>query len=283
MKELDGKTAVITGGSRGLGLGIAKAFAEAGARVVIASRSASSVEAAVKSIRAEGGESCGMVCDVADPVQVNQLVEQAIQTYGKLDIWVNNAGIAGPYGETINWSAEDFRHVVETNILGTYYGSRAAMKHFIQQHHGKLINILGAGWNRPVAYQNAYSSSKVWIRWFTKSLANETRETGVGVYALNPGMVLTELLTDVEVFEGAKSRLDKFPMVVRVLAKPAEVPAKKIVWLASDATDGKTGLEVNVFNPLAATTGFLMENIRGWLGRPEPESEVKIKVIPPFD
>ena len=105
----------------------------------------------------------------------------------------------------------------------------------------------------------------------------------MGVYALNPGMVLTELLTDVEVFESAAHRLDRFPMVVRVLAKAPEIPAKKMVWLASDATDGKTGLEVNVFNPLAATTGFLMETVRGWLKQPEPTSEVKIKVIPPFD
>jgi glucose 1-dehydrogenase len=155
------------------------------------------------------------------------------------------------------------------------------MKHFIPLHNGKLINILGAGWNKPVPYQNAYSSSKVWIRWFTKSLAEETRASGVGVYALNPGMVLTELLTDVEVFENAKSRLDKFPMVVRVLAKPPEVPAKKVAWLASSATDGQTGLEINVFNSFQVTIGFMMEGIRSMIGKPEPPTQVKIKVVPP--
>jgi glucose 1-dehydrogenase len=283
MNDLIGKTAVITGGSRGLGLGIAQAYAAAGAKVVIASRSQGSVDAAVMSIQAAGGQVCGMTCDVADLEQVKKLAELAIRTFGRLDIWVNNAGIAGPYGATIDWSPETFTQLLQTNILGTYYGSRTAMKHFLAQKQGKLINILGAGWNRPIAYQNAYSSSKAWIRWFTKSLATENLGSGVGVYALNPGMVLTELLTDVEVFEGAAHRLERFPMVVRVMAKSAGVPAAKMVWLASEATDGKTGLEVNVFNPLAASMGFFMENVRTWLKQPEPASGVMIKVIPPFE
>jgi NAD(P)-dependent dehydrogenase (short-subunit alcohol dehydrogenase family) len=251
--------------------------------VVVASRSQASVDNALKLLQSYGNAIRGFVCDVSDYPQTSALVQYTLETMGRMDIWVNNAGVVGPYGATLDWSPETFRQVVETNILGTYYGSRAAMKHFMAQRSGKLINILGAGWNKAIPYQNAYSSSKVWIRWFTRSLAEETRGSGVGVYTLNPGMVLTELLTDVEVFEGASARLDKFPMVVRVLAKPPEVPARKMVWLASAATDGKTDLEVNVFNPLGAGLGFMQESIRSWFKQPEPKTEVKIKVIPPFD
>jgi NAD(P)-dependent dehydrogenase (short-subunit alcohol dehydrogenase family) len=249
--------------------------------VVIASRNRSPIDQAVTAIQASGGVAAGCVVEVSNLSQVESLAKFAVDTFGRLDIWVNNAGVSGPYGDTLDFSPETFQNVVQTNIMGVYYGSRVAMKCFIPVRAGKLINILGAGWRKPVPYQNAYSSSKVWIRWFTRSLAVETRNTGVGVFALNPGMVLTELLTDVEVFESASSRLDLFPMIVRALAKPPEVPAEKAVWLASSATDGKTGLEVNVFNPLVPTLGFMREGLRKLFKRSVPRSDVKIKVIPP--
>lgn len=281
MRNEDTKVVVITGGSRGLGLGIAKAFSEQGYAVVIASRSIQSVEQAVQNIQASGGQAAGKAVDVADMQQLKDLLQFTLTTFGRLDVWINNAGTAGPYGDTLDCSPDTFYQVIQTNIVGVYNGSRVAMKHFIPQHKGKLINILGAGWNKPVPYQNAYSSSKVWIRWFTKSLAQETKDSGVGVFSLNPGMVLTELLTDVEVFEGAKSRLEAFPMVVRVLAKPPEVPARKVVWLASSETDGKTGLEINVFNPVGSSLGFIREGLRKLFHQPEPNTNVKIKIIPP--
>jgi NAD(P)-dependent dehydrogenase (short-subunit alcohol dehydrogenase family) len=281
MGVLDGKVAVITGGSRGLGLGIAKMMASEGASVVIASRSQKSVLEACDQITRAGGKAAGIPVDVSDYNQMEALLQFAIQSFQKVDIWINNAGVAGPYGATLSCSPEIFSSVVNTNIMGTYHGSRVAMKYFIPRGEGKLINILGNGWQKPVPFQNAYSSSKIWVRWFTRSLAEETKGTGVGVYALNPGMVLTDLLTDVEVFEDDQAKLDKFPMVVRVLAKPPEVPARAVVKLASAESDGKTGLEVNVFSPLASGLGFMREGIRSFLKQPEPPSNVKIKVVPP--
>ncbi len=281
MSLLENKVAVVTGGSRGLGLGIAREFAQEGARVVIASRSQKSVDDAVKLICDHGGRAAGISVDVGEMEQVKDLLQFTLDNFGQLDIWINNAGTSGPYGETLDYSPEIFSQVIRTNIIGTYNGSRVAMKHFVAQHSGKLINILGNGWRKPVPYQNAYASSKIWMRWFTQSLATESRDTGVGVFALNPGMVLTELLTDVEVYESARSRLDIFPMIVRVLAKPPEVPARKVAWLASSATDGKTGLVVNVFNPVASSFGFIREGINRIFKQPEPPTDVQIKVIPP--
>lgn len=280
MGVLDGKVAVITGGTRGLGMGIAMAFAREGAAVVVASRSSESVEAAVQQIRSIGGKSTGLAVDVANLAQVESLARHAISQFDRIDIWVNNAGTAGPYGSTLGYTPEAFNQVLATNILGVYHGSRTAMPVFLQQGSGKLINILGHGYNRPVAWQNAYASSKAWVRSFTKSLAEETKDSHVGVYAFNPGLVLTELLTDVEVIEGSEERLKSFPTIVRMWAKPPEIPAKKIVWIASNATDGKTGLLVNLFSPWQALLGAVKEGIRVLIKQPAAGPEIKLRKIP---
>lgn len=145
-----------------------------------------------------------------------------------------------------------------------------------------IINILGAGSDKPAPYQNAYGSSKIWVRAFTLALAEETKNSGVGVYAFNPGMVLTDLLTDVEVVRGSEERLKLFPKVVRMIAKPAEVPAKKAVWLASAATDGKTGLWVKQMTPFTFPMGMLRERFRSKKAG-EDEGLIKIKVVPPAE
>lgn len=278
--ELRGKVAVITGGTRGIGLAIARSFAEQGAAVVLASRSQKAVDAAVELIQRQGGQAAGMAVDVAQYAQVQSLLRLALSQFGRLDIWVNNAGTAGPYGPTLDLCTRAFSEVVQTNILGVYHGSRAAMLHFVAQGSGKLINLLGHGYKGPVPWQNAYSASKAWVRSFTKALAEEYKDSGVGVFAFNPGMVLTDLVTDVQVVEGSQPRLEKFPMVVRMLAKPVEVPAQKAVWLASCATDGKTGLLVSLFSPWTMLVGALKEGWRALLKRPEPPLDLRIRVIP---
>jgi NAD(P)-dependent dehydrogenase (short-subunit alcohol dehydrogenase family) len=264
-----------------LGLAAALAFAAEGAAVVVGARSAAAVEAAVRQIRAAGGRASGRATDVADLAQVQALADLALSEFGRLDIWLNNAGSAGPYGPTLDFTPEAFRQVIDTNIVGVYHGSRVALRHFVAQRSGKLINLVGHGYNGPVPWQNAYGSSKAWVRSFTMALAAETKEAGVGVFAFNPGMVLTELLTNVEVLAGSEDRLKNFPAVVRMWAKPPERPAQKLVWLASAATDGQTGKLVNIFSPALMLGGALREWWRGLLKQPDPPTPVRLKVIPP--
>jgi len=281
MGLLANKVAVITGSSRGFGLAMAQAFASEGASVVLASRSDSAIQKAVESIRPMGAQATGTACDTSDMKQVEALGDHAVKTFGRFDIWVNNAGVSPACGPTVHVQPDEFVKTTQTNVLGTYYGSVVAMRHFLPRHAGKLINIAGAGARGPVPMQSAYAASKAWIRNFTLALAREYQDSGVCVHVLNPGMMTTDMLTQVEVVAGFEHKLDALPMVLRVLGKPPEAPARKAVWLASSVTDGRTGLEVSVFNPLTAMFGFMRERIRGLAGQPGDWPRPNITSVPP--
>jgi glucose 1-dehydrogenase len=273
---------VVTGGTRGLGLAIAQAYAAEGAAVAVASRSAEAVDQAVRALAASGANARGRAVDVSRLEEVEALAELALQAFGHIDIWVNNAGTAGPYGPTLEISPQAFNQVVQTNILGVYHGSMVAAKHFMDQGHGKLINLLGYGAKGAAPYQNAYGSSKAWVRRFTQSLAQETRNSGLGVFAFSPGMVLTDLLTHVEVIQGSEPRLKNFPVVLRILAKPPQAVTEKAIWLASSATDGKTGLEVFTASTGRMMLGAIRESLRSFFMRPAPPVDLEMTVIPSF-
>jgi len=281
MKKLAGKVAVITGASRGLGKAMAELFAREGARVVLSARSADEIEANAAALRAEGLEAAAFACDVARADQVEALAHFAIRTYGHFDIWINNAGMAGPYGATVDLAPADFLAVQQTNMFGTYHGSLTAMRHFLPRKSGKLINLLGAGSTKPVPDQNAYGSTKAWIRVFTLALAAETKGSGVGVFALQPGLMDTDLLTEIVTFEPYGKRLRGFmPFLIRAAGKKPEVPARKVLWLASSATDGKTGLDVSVSSRFAFLFGFLREGLRTLFRRPARPVELNVRIIP---
>lgn len=281
MNRLSGKVAVITGGTRGLGLAIALAYAAQGATVVVASRSQESVDKAVSTLTATGAQASGHSCDVGNGSQVRALRQETLARYGQLDIWVNNAGLSAPYGPTLDIPPQRFLDVLQTNILGTYYGSWVAMQHFISQDRGKLINLLGRGDDKPVPLQNAYASSKAWIRSFTLALAQEYEETSVGVFAFNPGLVKTDLITNVDVIAGYEERVKPLETVTRMWANPPEVPAQKAVWLASSATDGRTGLEVNVLTPARIVVGLLQEGWRRFTNQPAEEAPLTVHTVAP--
>jgi len=281
MKILEGKVAVITGASRGLGKALAEAYAAEGAKVILSGRSKDDLEKNVAMLKSQGFEASAFVCDVSIPQQVEALARFTIQTFGHFDIWINNAGTGGPYGPTLDIAPLDFMSVLQTNMFGTFYGSIVAMRHFLPRKSGKLINILGAGDKGPVANQNPYASSKSWIRVFTLALAKEYKETGVGVFAFQPGLMDTDLLKEVTTFSNQAERLQRImPFLIRAIGRQPQVPACKAVWLASSATDGKSGLYVRAGSGLAVLVGFLREGLRQLLRLPVREVDIHTKIIP---
>jgi glucose 1-dehydrogenase len=281
MGMLDGKVIVITGGTRGLGLAVAHACKAEGAKLVIGSRSEDSVRAALETLTTSGGEVRGLPCDVSDLNQVEALAALAEAEFGRFDIWINNAGYAPPFGPSMHVSPEAMIRTIDTNIVGVYHGSLVAMRHFMQNGRGKLINILGRGDDgKPAVMQNAYAASKAWMRSFTLGLAKEYDETGVGIFAVNPGMLTTDFLTDLVAVSGYESRLKVMPTIMRMFARSPEEAAPRIVWLASSATDGRTGLVINDFGPLATLRGALREGWRRVRRRPAPETPFNVRLVP---
>jgi glucose 1-dehydrogenase len=281
MSLLSNQVAVITGASRGLGFAIAQAYAAEGAAVVLAARSRNTLDHSVELIQKQGFEATSMACDTSNPEAAESLADFALQNYGRLDIWVNNAGIGAPYGPTLSIEPNRFEQVIRTNIDGVYYGSMAALKRFLPQKAGKLINLIGRGSDGPVPFQNAYASSKTWVRSFTLALAREYRHSGVGIFAFNPGLVLTDMLTQVDVISGYGQKVLPLNTVIRLWANPPSVPAQKALWLASAATNGKTGLAINVLTPSVMIGGLVKEAWRMITRQPSPTPTIQTHEVPP--
>jgi glucose 1-dehydrogenase len=281
MNTLENKVAVITGGTRGLGLGIAQAYVAAGAAVVIAGRSQGTLDRALAELRSKGARAAGMTCDVSDLTQVEALGAFAEATFGGIDIWVNNAGQSAPYGPTVEVSPDAFRRVVDTNIIGVYNGSIVALRAMLPRRRGKLINLLGRSHKKGIKYQNAYSASKSWVASFTSALAAEYKDSGVDIIAFNPGLVDTDMLRRVDVVQGYEQKVKPLETVLRLWGNQPELPAQKALWLASSATDGKTGLTVNILNPISALRGVLREMGRRITRRPAPDSSLEIRPVAP--
>jgi glucose 1-dehydrogenase len=281
MGQLNGKIAVITGSTRGLGLAMAQAFCREGAAVVVASRSAQTVEKVSAQLRAAGSKAAGIACDVADFEQVKALGQFAIDTFGRFDVWVNNAVLSGPYGPAMEIDPQVFEQTVQANIMGYYYGSWVALRHFLPRRSGKLINIMGRGSREPVPMQIPYAATKAYIRNFTLALAQENKDSGVGIFAYNPGMMDTDLIQRTDVIAGYEDRLNSLGTILRMWSQPPEIPAEKAVWLASPATDGKTGLEIRTMTPGKMLGGALGEVGRRILRRPGKQVNIQVESVPP--
>lgn len=265
MGAFDGKVAVVTGASRGLGLALARRFAAEGARVVLVARSREALEAEAARLTAEGHEALAVPCDVGELAEVEAVRERTLAAFGRLDVWVNDAGVSGPYGPTVSLAPDAFEAVVRTNVLGTYHGSIVALRHFLPRREGTLVNLLGRGDKKPVAFQNAYASSKAWIRSFTLGLAKEHEGEGVGIHLAQPGLVDTDLLRKVDVVEGYEDQLDVFGTIVAMWAQAPERPAGRIVDAVA-RRGGRAGHEtrqMGALRMLAGSAGYLLRRAFG--------------------
>ncbi|HEX8706986.1 MAG TPA: SDR family oxidoreductase [Pyrinomonadaceae bacterium] len=189
--NLSGKTAIVTGGTKGIGRGIAQALVREGMNVCISARHVEEIEAAVDELSELGeGSVTGAVCDVRDYDEVKALVEHAAAELGGLDVLVNNAGI-GIFGRVDETSPEDFRAVLETNLFGVFYCCREAIPLMKQRGGGYIINISSLAGTNAHPRMTAYNASKFGLNGFSEALMQEVRHDGIKVSYIMPGSVNT--------------------------------------------------------------------------------------------
>lgn len=234
-QPLAGQVAIITGGGRGIGRAIAIAYAEAGAIVGVTARTASEIDKVAADITEAGGRAFAITCDVSDRASVESMIKQAISEFGRLDILMNNAG-GGLERTLVGEDDPDvWQQVVEINLLGTYFCTRAALPHLKADGGGKIINIGSGMGHQPRAKNTSYNVSKAGVWMLTRCLALELWEAGVTVNELIPGPVYTELTADVfpkdQAHPGISSEWVKAPEDVVPLA----------LMLATQSDKGPTG------------------------------------------
>jgi 3-oxoacyl-[acyl-carrier protein] reductase len=235
--DLSGKTALITGGSRGLGRAMARGFAEAGADVLITSRHEDELRAAVDVIGKGLSRKVEMVvCDMTDLKQVDALAQTAVSRLGKVDILVNNAGITRD-DLIMRMKKEDWTDVLETNLFGAFYALKAVTRPMLKARGGRIINITSVSGQAGQMGQANYSSAKAGLIGLTKAAARELASRNITVNAVAPGFVLTELTQDLP--EALKAELINRTPLGRF--GTTEEVANAVAFLASDEAAYITG------------------------------------------
>ena len=247
MRPLEGRAAVITGASQGLGLAIAQAYVAAGASVLICARDADAIEHARRALddaATSGQRVVAMTADVSDEADVRKVVERAEASFSRIHVLVNNAGVYGPMGaiEDVDW--REWTRAIEINLYGSVLPCRALLPHFRRHRYGKIVQLSGGGATNPLPRVSAYAASKAAIVRFAETLAQETIDAGIDVNSVAPGALDTRLLD--ELLAAGPERVgqafyDRMLKTKQGGATPLSVGAELAVFLGSAASDGITG------------------------------------------
>jgi 3-oxoacyl-[acyl-carrier protein] reductase len=236
-KLLDGKVAVVTGASRGIGRAIALELANRGARVVVNyNRSADAAADVVAAIEAEGGQATAVQADVSDLSQARALIQAAVKAYGRLDVLVNNAGVTRDQ-LILMMKEEDWDMVVRVNLKSLFNTCKAAARVMVRQRCGRIVNISSVSGIAGQGGQTNYSAAKAGVIGFTKSLAKELGSRQVTVNAVAPGLIPTDLTADLAE-ELCQKAIDLTPL--GRLGRAEEV-AYAVAFLASEEAAFITG------------------------------------------
>ncbi|NQW19784.1 MAG: SDR family oxidoreductase [Chloroflexi bacterium] len=244
MTSLSGKTALVTGASKGIGKAIALAYGKAGANVVATARTESEIEDVTNSIRGFGSKALGVIADLKLETDIAKLVNAAENEFGGVDILVNNAAIIPPGIPVLNFDPQLWRDIMDVNLTSAFLITQKLLPGMIDRGYGKVINISSIGGRKGGTGRAAYRVTKAGLISFTESLAAEVYEHGINVNAICPGGTDTEGYRAVFKTAGRSEN----PR----LSDPAEI-AEVAMFLASDASSAITGTAIDAFggsNPL---------------------------------
>jgi NAD(P)-dependent dehydrogenase (short-subunit alcohol dehydrogenase family) len=244
MFQLTGKTAIVTGASRGIGEVIAKGFAEAGADVVLVSRNIAALEEVAKEIEKTGRRALPISADIGNPKEVEGIVEKTLKVFPRIDILVNNAGISPVLKKAEEMDLKEWEEIVRVNLTGTFLCCQATGKVMIKQGGGKIINMISVGAVVAFPRQIGYCATKGGILQLTKVLAVEWARHNIQVNAIGPAYLETELTKKMRESKIISQDLLQRTPVGR-FGKPEEIVGAA-VYLASSASSYMTGQTVFV-------------------------------------
>ncbi|WP_348773480.1 SDR family oxidoreductase [Litoreibacter halocynthiae] len=238
MVDLTGKTALITGASRGIGADTARIMAAAGAHVVLLARSTRDLEVLTAEIGAQA-----IVCpaDVANYDDWSKAVTVAMEQTGRIDILVNNAGLIDPISRLENSDPKEWARLIDVNLKGVYYGVRSTLPTMLSQGSGTILNISSGAAHGPMEGWSAYCSSKAGAAMLTRCIHKEHGDAGIRVMGLSPGTVATEM--QVKIKASGINPVSELDPSVHI---PAEWPAKALLWMCGTDADAFLGEEVSL-------------------------------------
>ncbi|MFM0042966.1 glucose 1-dehydrogenase [Paraburkholderia sediminicola] len=228
----EGQVALVTGAGSGMGLATAKAFAEAGAAVVLADFNEETVRAAAQELVSDGHKAIAVRCDVADEAQVKEMVDVTMSAFGRLDAAYNNAGINSPVAETADASSEEYDRVMAINLRGVWNCMKYELLQMRKQGSGAIVNCSSLGGLVGIAGRGVYHASKHGVLGLTKSAGLEYAARGIRVNAICPGIIATPMVTGmIEREPEAMDALMREQPIGR-LGRPEEI-ASAVLWLCS--------------------------------------------------
>jgi NAD(P)-dependent dehydrogenase (short-subunit alcohol dehydrogenase family) len=249
--RLEGSCAIITGAGSGIGRATALMFAQAGANVVVADLNAETARAAVEEIRAAGGEAVAVTGDLTDPTVVDQVVKAAVDTYGGVDVLVNNAGIMDRMSAAADVSDAEWERVIQVNLTAPFLLTRAALPHMLAKGKGAIVNVASEASLRGGAAGTAYTVSKHGLVGLTRSVAIMYRNAGIRANAIAPGGTRTNIVVNVDPAAHGPATLGGYMSNIGRVAEPEE-QAAAIMFLASDAASNINGAVLPVDNGWSA-------------------------------
>jgi len=236
--DLTGKTVLITGASRGIGAAAAQAFAAAGANVALVARSRELITGLAGQI---GKQALAIPCDVSRYWEAEQAVNAAIQTFGKIDVVINNAGVIDPIGALSQADPEAWGKAIDINLKGVMHGMRAAMGPMIAQGSGTIITVSSGAAHNPLEGWSAYCASKAGAYMLTQVADRENRGKGLRILGLSPGTVATDMQKEIK-----KSGVGPIAQLDWSAHIPPEWAAQALVWMCTPEADPWLGTDVSL-------------------------------------